>query len=72
MIRTFCCCWTQPRLPSPGDIQIVSGGTYNLVDLKKWSTPTSARNLGLELDLKPTYCTWKNLYTYRLDLNCIR
>ncbi|KAI9559672.1 hypothetical protein GHT06_013677 [Daphnia sinensis] len=45
---------TQVLSSFKGDVQIVSGSADDLTDLKKWSTPTSTKNLGLELDVKPT------------------
>jgi hypothetical protein len=36
-------------------MQINSGGFNDFIDLKKWSSSTSTKNLGLELDVKPTY-----------------
>jgi hypothetical protein len=36
-------------------MQITNGGFSDFMDLKKWASSASIKNLGLELDVKPTY-----------------
>jgi len=37
-----------------GNAKVTSGSFSDLSDLKDYSTPSSSKNLGLEIDVKPT------------------
>ncbi|EFX74857.1 hypothetical protein DAPPUDRAFT_323929 [Daphnia pulex] len=45
---------TQVLTSFKGDMQITNGGFSDFMDLKKWASSASIKNLGLELDVKPT------------------